>query len=94
MYDWYHIGVYGQVDGKKWSCCHVDKRDSKGCRKTTNAAQRPRLTSLSAHWQQQQHDGSTIPESPTILEELSTSMPAYPPTSNWGDDEDQDEMSE
>ena len=85
MYGWYHTGVYGQVDGIRWSCCNENKRDSKGCRKATKLSQRPRMASLSV---QRRHDSQTTPEPPTIAEELSASMPAYS-SSNWGNDEGQ-----
>lgn len=85
MYDWYHTGVYGQVDGIRWSCCNEENRESKGCRKTTKFSQRPRIASLSV---QQRHDSQTSPEPPTIAEELSTSMPAYS-SGSWGIDEGQ-----
>ena len=91
MYDWYHTGAYGQVHSNKWSCCSEDKRESKGCRKTTKFSQRPRVISLSAHWQQQQ---ACDDQSTSIAEELSTSMPAYSSSSNWGDKEAQDEINE
>lgn len=91
MLDWYHTGAYGQVNSNKWSCCNEQKREAKGCRKTTKFSQRPRMASLSAQWQQQRlHDGQSSSTASTIAdhEEFSTSVPAY---FNLGD---KDEMNE
>ena len=102
MYNWYHTGVYGQVNNNKWSCCNESTREAKGCRKTTKFSQRPRVASLSVQWQRQPRfcaqDGQSTTVLPTIAdrEELSMSMPVYSSSSKWGDEEahDQDETNE
>lgn len=41
MYNCYHTGAYGLLDGIRWSCCKDDKRDSPGCKKVLSGSEPP-----------------------------------------------------
>ena len=87
MCDWYHTGAFGKVNAR-WSCCLAEKRESKGCRRTTNT-QRSRPASLSTQWE---HVSSTE-EQDSKDDPLSESVPSgHSATCNWGDEEVQNEM--
>ena len=88
MCEWYHDGAYGKFDASRWSCCKEGKRDSQGCRKTST--QRPRLSSLSAHWQREAP--SQEPTDTCMKDELFGSSVPLPP--HWGDEEVQHKMYE
>ena len=41
MYDCYHTGAYGLVDGVRWSCCKDESKDSPGCKKLLSSSEPP-----------------------------------------------------
>ena len=91
VHDWYHTGAYGQVNGISWSCCNDPKRDSQGCRRTTNTSWHRRLLSPTHPTVQSSLDVSSSDE------EYNVSVPTFthqhpPSTTNRKHEEVHDKM--
>ena len=74
MYDCYHTGAYGLIDGITWSCCKEDNKNSPGCKEVLSSTEPPswhrsQLSLISVSSLRQQQLESIPLESPTSMPE-------------------------
>ena len=48
MLDHYHLGAYGQIHHRKWSCCNATDRNTQGCHQTITQSRARRMSSPGA----------------------------------------------